>query len=175
MKSNHQLKSLNNISILYLSRVKSQRTCFSTTCSRAVVLGPQQGGDFSNLEKALAEWRAIVGEENMATDEMTLAKELSDCSGNSHKVPAILYPHSTEHVCEILRVANQYKIPVNAVSSGNNWGYGSGLPASTIPIVQVKMNRMTVIDMDPIHGVIILKRMTWIIWYQSLELVQHVV
>ncbi|EFC41745.1 hypothetical protein NAEGRDRAFT_51010 [Naegleria gruberi] len=105
------------------------------------------------LARALEHFRSIVGATNVATDEESLSRELADCSGNIRNVPAIVYPTSHDQVVQIVKIANRYQVPLNPVSSGQNWGYGSALPATNQRTVLLKMSKMTRLDMDEENGV----------------------
>ena len=46
-------------------------------------------------------------------------------------MPAIVRPGNREEVQTVLRIANEYRIPVYPVSGGCNWGYGSRVPSAS--------------------------------------------
>lgn len=63
---------------------------------------------------------------------------------SNQKIPAIFYPKNREEVQKILRIANQYKTPIHAISNGYNWGLGSKLPPKGRQFVMMlsKMDRI---------------------------------
>jgi len=84
----------------------------------------------SNLESALCEWAAVVGDDNVVTDATALRAAETGTFASGHRIPAIVRPASRSEVQECLRIANRYACPVYPVSTGRNWGYGSRMPAS---------------------------------------------
>ena len=54
---------------------------------------------------------------------------------------AAVAPQSVEEVQEIVRIANRYKIPLYAISTGRNLGYGGSAPAYSGSVV-VDLKRM---------------------------------
>ena len=58
---------------------------------------------------------------------------------------AVVFPESTEQVREIVRVANRYLIPLHAVSTGKNLGYGGSAPRTRGTVLLhlgTRMNRI---------------------------------
>jgi D-lactate dehydrogenase (cytochrome) len=78
-----------------------------------------------NLEAAWADFRKIVGEENISTQENELkahsGSEWSTYSERAEDKPfMIVRPGSTEDVSDIMRVCHRRKIPVTAYSGGTS-------------------------------------------------------
>src|SRR5580693_9789590 len=63
---------------------------------------------------------------------------------------AAVAPASTEEVQQIVRIANQYKIPLYPISTGRNLGYGGSAPVySGCVVVDLKrMNRILEVSED---------------------------
>jgi (+)-pinoresinol hydroxylase len=61
---------------------------------------------------------------------------------------AAVAPSTTEQVQAIVRIANQYRIPLYAISTGKNLGYGGSAPAYTGSVVVdlKRMNRILEVD-----------------------------
>lgn len=78
---------------------------------------------------ALAEWSATLGPEHVVTDPATLNAAETTTFSTSQAIPAILRPASKDQVQECLRTANRFRVALYPISSGKNWGYGSGVPA----------------------------------------------
>ena len=94
-----------------------------------------------HLEMALEQWEAQLGRENVTRDPAGLRAAETATFGTSVTVPAIVRPGSREEVQQVLRIANEFRIPVYPVSGGGNWGYGSRVP-STSGCVLLDLGRM---------------------------------
>lgn len=88
----------------------------------------------------------------LGRDRVTVCDMLTDVSGLCRDVIAILYPSTVSHVQEIVRMANNFAIPLYPVSQGKNWGMGSQLPAvnGCAVLNLCKMNR--VIEVNEQYG-----------------------
>jgi 4-cresol dehydrogenase (hydroxylating) flavoprotein subunit len=84
-----------------------------------------------SLEMALEQWRAHLGPENVILDSAGLRAAETATFGTSVTVPAIVRPGTREEVQQVLRIANEWRIPVYPVSGGCNWGYGSRVPSAS--------------------------------------------
>ena len=94
-----------------------------------------------HLEMALEQWEAQLGRENVTRDPAGLRAAETATFGTSVTVPAIVRPGNREEVQQVLRIANEFRIPVYPVSGGGNWGYGSRVP-STSGCVLLDLGRM---------------------------------
>jgi 4-cresol dehydrogenase (hydroxylating) flavoprotein subunit len=80
-------------------------------------------------QAAVRQWGLVLGTENVITSEEQLSAAGTATFPVRQRVPAILRPATREEVRQILRIASHFRIPLYPVSSGKNWGYGSGVPA----------------------------------------------
>ena len=80
-------------------------------------------------QAAVRQWALVLGAENVITAEDQLSAAGTATFPVYQRVPAILRPATREEVRQILRIATHFRIPLYPVSSGKNWGYGSGVPA----------------------------------------------
>lgn len=85
-------------------------------------------GSNSRLQMALEHWKAYLGTENVILDPAGLRAAETATFETRVTVPAIVRPGNREDVQQVLRIANQWRIPVYPVSGGCNWGYGSRVP-----------------------------------------------
>src|ERR1017187_2609579 len=85
-------------------------------------------GSGYHLEMALEQWRAHLGPENVILDPAGLRAAETATFGTNVTVPAIVRPGNREQVQQVLRIANEWRIPVYPVSVGCNWGYGPRVP-----------------------------------------------
>ena len=94
-------------------------------------------GDFRS---ALAEFTTAVGAQWVFTTEedvMLYRDSYSILWGEpEERVPsAAVAPASVEQVQQIVRIANKYKIPVYAISTGKNLTYGGSAPTYSGSVV----------------------------------------
>src|SRR5690606_34386516 len=62
---------------------------------------------------------------------------------------AALLPNEAEQVQEIVRICNQYKVPIWTISTGKNLGYGSAAPGATGQVI-LDLHRLNrIIEVDP--------------------------
>ena len=88
-----------------------------------------------NLERALAEWAAALGDAAVVVDRQALARYENCTSGATRRVPAALRPQSAASVAQVVRIAARHGIPLHAISSGHNWGYGTALGVAAEPVL----------------------------------------
>ena len=95
------------------------------------------------LEAALHKWREIIGPENVVTSAESLAAAGTATFPTDHAVKAVLRPGTREAVQACVRIANDSKIPIYAVSTGKNWGYGSKAPPADACVMELhRLNRI---------------------------------
>lgn len=87
------------------------------------------------FKAALHAWEEILGKDNVFGSINIRQKYARTTLPFSNLPSAILKPHSTIEVQRIVRIANQFKIPIYPVSCGKNWGYGSFSPPSPGQVV----------------------------------------
>lgn len=107
-------------------------------------------GDFA---EALEAFRRIVGREQVYTGE-ALASYIDPYSiaadPDAHATPAAIAPASTEQVQAVLKVANQFKVPLWPISCGKNHGYGGAAPrmSGTVVLDLKRMNRILEVNVE---------------------------
>jgi 4-cresol dehydrogenase (hydroxylating) len=74
--------------------------------------------------EALAAWRALLGHDRVLTGEATLARYAASTSSWSTRPLAILRPHATAEVAQLVQIASRLAVPLYPISTGRNWGYG---------------------------------------------------
>ncbi|NKJ49049.1 p-cresol methylhydroxylase [Burkholderia sp. SG-MS1] len=102
--------------------------------------------DQARFSKAIKEFQRIVGSEWVFTSEEDLDLYRDAYSPywgepEERRASAAVAPKSTEEVQAVVRIANQYKIPIYAISTGKNLGYGGSAPAYTGSVV-IDLKRM---------------------------------
>ncbi|GGY34113.1 FAD-binding oxidoreductase [Pseudoduganella albidiflava] len=81
-------------------------------------------------EEALLGWRRLLGPDRVLQDPATLARFAASTSSWSTWPLAILQPHSTAEVTQLVRTATRHRIPLYPISAGRNWGYGDACALS---------------------------------------------
>lgn len=68
----------------------------------------------------------------------------------------IVFPETTEEVSQILRLANEYLIPVYPFSTGKNWGYGTTMPNQPkgLVLIMERMNRIHEVNSELAYAII---------------------
>ena len=102
-----------------------------------------KGVSDARLQKALDALRAEVGAEHVLTREDAL--EFRDPywyrGGPEFDASAVVQPSSVEEVQAVLRIANEYGVPIWTTSQGRNKGYGGSAPRVRGSVV-VNLRRM---------------------------------
>ena len=108
--------------------------------------------DPGSLEKALAELVGVLGKDRVMLESEDTEREYRDpfqpASWDYYLPSAIVFPHSTEEVQEIVRIANRHTIPIWTHSTGKNNGYGGAAPGygGAITISMRQMNKVLEIN-----------------------------
>jgi 4-cresol dehydrogenase (hydroxylating) len=93
---------------------------------------------------ALTRWIDVLGASFVIEDHEKLRAAETATFQTTQRIPVILRPGSTEEVRAVVRIANECGLPLYPVSSGKNWGYGSGVPVrSDCAVVDLsRLNRI---------------------------------
>jgi 4-cresol dehydrogenase (hydroxylating) flavoprotein subunit len=111
----------------------------------------------TNLADAVAKWSAILGPRGITTEHAFLQAAQRATFVVDHRIPAAIFPSTTDEVRQCLLVATEHKVPIYPVSGGKNWGYGSRVPAQT-DCVLVDLSRMAaIVDYDDTLGYVVLE------------------
>jgi len=109
----------------------------------------------SDFDRAVVEFRAAIGEQWVFTDEADVdlyRDAYSPMWGEGEeKIPSIaVAPASTEEVQAIMRICNNYRVPVYPVSTGKNLGYGGSAPVlnGSVVLDLKRMNRILEVNED---------------------------
>uniref|UniRef100_A0A8H7K943 FAD-binding PCMH-type domain-containing protein n=1 Tax=Bionectria ochroleuca TaxID=29856 RepID=A0A8H7K943_BIOOC len=103
------------------------------------------GHNEASFQRAVNEFRAIVGAENVITDEgLANFRDPYPLFEEGFEASAGLCPASVEEVQAILKVANQHQIPLWTCSQGKNFGYGGPAPrvSGSMVLSLHRMNRI---------------------------------
>jgi 4-cresol dehydrogenase (hydroxylating) len=92
----------------------------------------------AQFDAALAAWRAIVGAQHVVNSATALSAYLDPFAPGEREAfaaSAALLPASVDEIRAVLRIANQYRIPLWTVSTGRNFAYGGAAPRLTGSVV----------------------------------------
>lgn len=118
--------------------------------SREVVIDP------ASFEEAMRQIQRIVGADHVRAGR----REVAEAAGANVPFPkrpsAVVWPASRDEVQQIVRVANRYRLPLFACSTGRNWGLGSKTPylEGVVTLVLERMNRIVEVDRQSAYAVI---------------------
>ncbi len=112
-----------------------------------------QGVAASEFEAAVKEFRALLGDENVLvkSEQLTPYTKIMMPRDVAQNTPsAAVTATSVEQVQGVVKICNEYKIPVWTISTGNNFGYGSAAPGQRGQVVLdlKKMNKILHIDAE---------------------------
>jgi len=93
--------------------------------------------------------RDVVGEKYFRTDQEALVAHSYDGTPMLQALPdGVIYPETTEHVCEIMKIASASHIPIITRGSGSNLCGGTTPLQGGIVMVMHRMNKILEIDME---------------------------
>ena len=107
-------------------------------------------------ETAIKAFEKVVGRENVKTDIEALKKYLWGDIPLDVSIEAAVLPNSIQEIQELVKIANEFKIALYPISTGNNWGYGAARPvtANNIIVDLRKMNRIVEVNAELAYAVI---------------------
>ncbi|MEY2853834.1 MAG: 4-cresol dehydrogenase [hydroxylating] flavoprotein subunit [Pseudomonadota bacterium] len=107
----------------------------------------------SNFEAALRAWRDAVGSDWVFTSPEDVAMYRDAYSPwwgepEERVASGAVAPHTVEQVQAVVRTANQYRIPLYAISTGRNLAYGGSAPvySGSVVLDLKRMNRVLEVD-----------------------------
>ncbi len=110
-----------------------------------------KGVSENRFDAAIKKFQAALGADQVLTSAEHLTpytKVMMAVETAKHVPSAVLTATSVEQVQAVVRICNEYKIPVWTISTGRNFGYGSAAPVERGQIVLdlKKMNKILHID-----------------------------
>jgi len=110
-----------------------------------------------NLENAMREWGALLGEGNVLDGPAAAIAYGSDASAIHRSISGGLKVVDAAMLPELMRIAVRNTVAIYPISTGKNWGYGTALPATDNCVV-VDLSGMTkIIHFDADLGVVTLE------------------
>lgn len=110
----------------------------------------------AEINLAFSKLREIVGEEHLIVDADELERRSRDTIPSVRQPLAFVYPGSVEEVQAIVRLANEFKIPLWPVSTGRNWGYGAATAAKdgSLIVGLYRLNKIIEVNEEMAYAVI---------------------
>jgi 4-cresol dehydrogenase (hydroxylating) len=118
-----------------------------------------RGVSADQFARALERFRALLGEENVIAEPARLVPygKIMMSAGNADHMPsAALTATTVEQVQGIVRICNEFRVPVYPISTGRNFGYGSAAPVQRGQVILdlKKMNRIIKVDPDMCYALV---------------------
>ncbi len=110
-----------------------------------------------DLSLAIAQWQALLGEPQVLLGEAVAAAYGGDTSGAQRHIPAALRIEDSASLQDVMRIADRHQVPVYPISTGQNWGYGTALPARDGCVILDLSPLKKIIDFDAELGVVTLE------------------
>ncbi|SER34370.1 4-cresol dehydrogenase (hydroxylating) [Nitrosomonas sp. Nm51] len=108
------------------------------------------------FEQAVYEMRSVIGENNVITGGNEFNSTARATIPEPKSISAVIRPGNTNEVMSIIRISQQFGLPIWPVSQGKNWGYGSATPVlnKTAVLKLDRMNRILEINEELAYAVI---------------------
>jgi 4-cresol dehydrogenase (hydroxylating) len=92
---------------------------------------------------AMSAWLDVLGAEHVLTSPSVLVRASTATYEAGAAVSAVIRPANRDQVQRCLAIANRFHVPIYPISTGKNWGYGSGAPVRDSVLLDLgRMNRI---------------------------------
>ena len=99
-------------------------------------------------QEGIRQIRLIVGEAHVVVNPDEVEKRARCLIPSVQAASAFVYPSDIDQLTQILRIANENRIPLWPCGKGKNWGYGSASPAREGAVVLVLERMNKIIDVN---------------------------
>ena len=108
------------------------------------------------LDAAIREFRETVGTDHVFTDAQGLDRYTWSTIPVTREIAAVVQPASVDEVQRLVQIARDHHLPLYPISTGQNWGYGSALPARDRNVIVDlrRMNRIHEVNRDLAYAVV---------------------
>jgi glycolate oxidase len=103
--------------------------------------------------EVLARLRSIVGDDNVVVDPDRVEPYGADAVKEKFPPEAVVFPETTQHVVDILKLANEYLFPVTARGGGVGYTGGAVPIDGGIVVGTDRMNRILEINVDDLYAI----------------------
>lgn len=112
-----------------------------------------QGVAAGDFNAAVEKFRALLGDDNVLVQasQLTPYSKIMMPRDQAENAPSAAVTATTvEQIQGVVKICNEYKIPVWTISTGNNFGYGSAAPVQRGQVVLdlKKMNKIIEVDAE---------------------------
>ncbi len=117
-----------------------------------------EGLTTQQFEAALKEFRKAVGSEWVLVTEQDINNYQDFYAFNdaTHIASAAVAPITVEEVQALVRIANEFKIPLWPIGRGKNFGYGSAAPVMSGCVI-LDLTRMKKIELNEENGTVLVE------------------
>jgi 4-cresol dehydrogenase (hydroxylating) len=145
----------------------------TTAATRPLPPGVQE----AELDDALAAFAEAIGADKVATDAESLQdfQDPFQVPGDATNLPsAVVSPSSVEDVQAVVRIANQFRIPLWPISRGKNNGYGGAAPQVRGSVMLSFRNMNKVLEINEELGYAIVEPgVSWFDLHDAIEAGGH--
>lgn len=110
-----------------------------------------------DLPAAIGQWQALLGGPQVLLGQAVDYAYGSDTCGSHRHIAAALQIRECSQVSEAMQIAHRHRVPVYPVSTGQNWGYGTALPARDGCVILDLSALNKIVDFDEALGVVTLE------------------
>jgi 4-cresol dehydrogenase (hydroxylating) flavoprotein subunit len=110
-----------------------------------------------DLVSALDKWRSLLGDAHVLAADAATRAYGSDTGAARRTLAGALRIRAAATLPEVMRIASQYQVCVYPISTGNNWGYGSALPARDGCVLLDLSGLQMILNFDAELGVVTLE------------------
>jgi FAD/FMN-containing dehydrogenase len=110
-----------------------------------------------DLASALDTWRGMLGDAQVLPADAATQAYGSDTGGARRTLAGALRIRAAASLPEVMRIASRYQVSVYPISTGNNWGYGSALPARDGCVLLDLSGLQMILNFDADFGVVTLE------------------
>lgn len=110
-----------------------------------------------DLPAAIGQWQELLGMPQVLLGDAAVSAYASDTGCAKRHVPAVLRILDSAQVSEVMRISTRCQVPVYPISTGQNWGYGTALPARDGCVILDLSLLQKIIDFDAELGVVTLE------------------
>ncbi|MGC3985748.1 MAG: FAD-binding oxidoreductase [Pseudorhodoferax sp.] len=107
-----------------------------------------------DIDAAVVAWRRLLGAEQVLGARQAQDAYGADTAANEREIPAALRILDSGLLPEVMRIAQQHKVPVHPISTGHNWGYGTALPPGNGSVLIDLGGLQKILHFDPEFGVV---------------------
>jgi glycolate oxidase len=100
------------------------------------------------------ELKILLGPPSVLSDELDLMLYEFDGSVEKGRPDVVVFPHTTEHVSRIVKLANKYQVPVVGRGAGTGLSGGALARGGGVMVVFARMNRILQLDLENRRAVV---------------------